>query len=984
MPEKTVFISYNHGDSEVADRLKSALEAAGIEVRIDKAVMDAGANIQEFIESSVRDTDVTLSLVSNRSLESAWVAMETITAFYSEKLQNDKKFIACYIDDDFFKNNYRITATKRIDAKIEEIEEFIREHQSLKIDTQDLNSQLDRLYALRNSLGSILQRLRGSLTLDIRDEKFDESLRTILRTIGQPTASPSKRRKVELEIARKLLNDLSDSWRYTPLGGSARKKNIEMETVFEVKPFQVEPMSRGDRQQFETRQFRDAVNEILQIQRAVLLGEPGSGKSTTLYKLTADLCRKAIEDDDAPIPLLVPLGKWDVADQPLVSFIEELYPVLGDLLDQMLAENRVALLLDGLNELRVDQRDNKYKQVEHLIISHREIIAIVSCRELDYPPDKIDLKCDRINIIPLDPIRIRKFVTNYLDQEKGEALFWKLAGLYASDAYERFITDMKDKLAEPDQVFWTESELPSGIKWSWFGDDNWRWQNWVKTRETLSMMELASNPYMLMMLTGVYEEQNELPENRGDLFKSFIEKLLKRDKVPESEQKHLINGLAKVAYQMQIRRAEDDGERSASTVLPLEKVNTILGNRGVYLARSTNILSTGDPVRFTHQLLQEYFAAKYMDIEISEGRLTATEIWKPDHWWERTNWEEAAILLAGLYNNDCSKIVNWITEANPEVAAMCIDRSGAQMADVTRDQLRKQWLPRLTDLRKEPDPKARAAVGRALGLVNWDDRRGVGNTEIITEAGQKILLPDIDWAEIPEGEFQYGDESEYAAKPQKLTLPTFFISRYPITYAQFDAFLKDPEGYQNRLWLDGLAADDDDDRQMDDQYFEFYNHPRDTVNWYQAIAFCRWFSWRLGSTYDLKKVSKWAVRLPTEFEWEKAARGTDGRIYPYKGKYSPKKANTHNTGIGKTSAVGIFQNGASPYGVMDMSGNVLEWCLSDYEKPQLDPGKEKLNTKNARILRGGSWYLNQDFARAVYRNLNYPAFVSATSVFGWC
>ncbi len=229
-----------------------------------------------------------------------------------------------------------------------------------------------------------------------------------------------------------------------------------------------------------------------------------------------------------------------------------------------------------------------------------------------------------------------------------------------------------------------------------------------------------------------------------------------------------------------------------------------------------------------------------------------------------------------------------------------------------------------------------------------------------------MTLPDIDWVEIPGGEFRYGDNSQRAASPQKFSLPTFYISRYPVTYKQFQAFLDDPEGYANPQWFEGLAANDDN-RRMNEQYFKFSNHPRETVNWYQAIAFCRWLSWRLGGKFDLEKVADWAVRLPTEFEWEKAARGTDGRIYPYKGDYDPARGNTHDTGIGQTSAVGIFPNGASPYGVMDMSGNVWEWCLSDYQKPEPDAGKENLRSNASRPLRGGSWNDNQDFARAVCR-----------------
>ena len=234
-------------------------------------------------------------------------------------------------------------------------------------------------------------------------------------------------------------------------------------------------------------------------------------------------------------------------------------------------------------------------------------------------------------------------------------------------------------------------------------------------------------------------------------------------------------------------------------------------------------------------------------------------------------------------------------------------------------------------------------------------------------------IPTINWVTIPVGEFQYGHDSEYAAKQQKLMLPTFHISRYPITYAEFQMFMDDPEGFVDPRWFEGLAANENE-RQMDEQAFKFANHPRENVNWYQAMAFCRWLSWRLGGGTDLKKVSDWAVRLPTEFEWEKAARGTDGRIYPYGNDFDAAKGNTHETGLQQTSAVGIFPNGASPYGVMDMSGNVWEWCMSDYHNPAPDAQQENLRTDNWRVLRGGSWVNYLMLARAVYRHISFPAY----------
>jgi formylglycine-generating enzyme required for sulfatase activity len=352
--------------------------------------------------------------------------------------------------------------------------------------------------------------------------------------------------------------------------------------------------------------------------------------------------------------------------------------------------------------------------------------------------------------------------------------------------------------------------------------------------------------------------------------------------------------------------------------------------------------------------------------------LKATDIWPADRWWERTNWEEAVILLAGLYGDDCTKVVEWTARANPEAAARCVTLSGAALAEATRDRLRSEWIARLTDLKRDPRPEARAAVGRALGLTGWDNRKGVGVVRVSLGSGSSVLLPDIEWVEIPGGEFKYGDTSEYAAKPRMLTLPTFHISRYPVTCAQYQAFLDDPEGCADPRWIEGLAAGEDD-RRVSEQYFKYANHPRDTVSCRQAMAFCRWFSWRLGGGSDLKKVDEWAVRLPTEFEWEKAARGTDGRVYPYEGDFDAPKCNAWETGLHQTSAVGIFPNGASPYGVMDMSGNVWEWCLSDYDKPATEALKENLRSEGIRVLRGGSWLNFRDYARAVYRYVIHPS-----------
>ncbi len=181
----------------------------------------------------------------------------------------------------------------------------------------------------------------------------------------------------------------------------------------------------------EVRRFEDAVPELQAIRRAVLLGEPGAGKTTTLYKLAADLIDTALLDRSAPVPLMVRLGLWTDAAEPLADFLRRSVAELGAGLDQRLANGRGVLLLDGLNEIPAGQQAKKVAQVDRFLARVPEVMAVVSCREQDYPAERA-LALDRVTVAPLDPLRIYEFVHNYLDRDygsdAGDDLFWKLAG----------------------------------------------------------------------------------------------------------------------------------------------------------------------------------------------------------------------------------------------------------------------------------------------------------------------------------------------------------------------------------------------------------------------------------------------------------------------------------------------------------------------------------------------------------------------------
>ena len=182
--KKRVFISYNHHDSEIANKLKEKLSAKNIQVVIDSEGMQAGEDIKEFIEKSVRETGVTISLVSATSLLSAWVAMESINTFYHEKTDTKKKFIACFITDDFFKRNFTDEALDHIDGEVKEIQNLITARMEKNRSIRDLQNELTRMTELRNNMDEITRRLRESLCIDIRGEMLETNFSKITDAVN--------------------------------------------------------------------------------------------------------------------------------------------------------------------------------------------------------------------------------------------------------------------------------------------------------------------------------------------------------------------------------------------------------------------------------------------------------------------------------------------------------------------------------------------------------------------------------------------------------------------------------------------------------------------------------------------------------------------------------------------------------------------------------------------------------------------------------
>jgi formylglycine-generating enzyme required for sulfatase activity len=246
-----------------------------------------------------------------------------------------------------------------------------------------------------------------------------------------------------------------------------------------------------------------------------------------------------------------------------------------------------------------------------------------------------------------------------------------------------------------------------------------------------------------------------------------------------------------------------------------------------------------------------------------------------------------------------------------------------------------------------------------------------------------MTLPQLLWCYVPAGEFIMGSDKNYDdEKPQHtLTLPDFYMSRYLVTYQQYQAFENAPDFADERWWV---GFPEGEKHKKYDQEFQFANHPCETVTWYCAMAFGRWMTYHteklqlpllvwdntareiIEAPYQHMKIT-----LPSEAEYEKMARGEQGLIYPYGNDFDPNKANTFVTALKMTSAVGVFPAGESPYGVSDASGNVWTWTRSIYKNYKYDnnDGREdkKDDMRSIRSLRGGCWFTVEDRVRASYR-----------------
>ena len=505
---------------------------------------------------------------------------------------------------------------------------------------------------------------------------------------------------------------------------------------------------------------------------------------------------------------------------------------------------------------------------------------------------------------------------------------------------------------------------------------------------------IATNPQMLTMLAVLFVAANRLPEQRALLYHECVEWLIKRRAdglAAYGGIRAALSHLQAIARGFQEARDahgqhRDALERDAVIELLRKRTQTDRYEAGELLhGLEVNvglIVADGARVRFHHRTFQEYLVARAITDSDSPAEMLGEHLLDPQ-------WSEVVALTAGLLAMGGEERLKTFLEAvigpavpprerapRVGVAARCLeDLVGWGVRTVILEPLRKaldEALPVLSDPKQEIAESVRIEV--AAGLGRTIDPR---------------LTDQKRWVTIPAGPFWRGaapddDQAYDNEKPAgKVQVSEFWLQRWPVTVGEFARFVHDAQGYADPQWWDqpegwdwrkqkSITTPDNWADQLDGPT----NVPVTEVSWWEARAWCRWYT-----TVAPELPDGWVVRLPTEAEWEKAARGgltlANGRrnLSPHRAYPWGKTWNAANAADEALCSVGCFAAGNGPYGAWDQAGSVWEWCLDWFADAYLSA--EEVDPAGAlsgesRVLRGGGWRSSTRNLRVSCRGYNEP------------
>jgi len=718
----------------------------------------------------------------------------------------------------------------------------------------------------------------------------------------------------------------------------------------------------------------------------VLLGAPGGGKSTFVNYLTYVMALALLEPQGkwleqlpgwklgATLPVRVILREWvkwiaprklrSPNSQAMWDYIKYDLESHGfgssfEPLKKQLQERGGLILLDGLDEVpdAAEQREILKAVIEDFAHATGLCRIVVTCRPYAYQKSEWMLSgFSTISIAPFNPDQIKDFIRS-----------WYNAVVQ--------VTGMNSDLAETKA------------------------NSLIAACQLPYLIPLAEQPLLLTLMATLHTSRGNLPDDRADLYEDCVKlmldywqqsKLVRVNGHVESERgildalgvsrdrlEQALNRIAFVAHERQgkMRRRQYGtgnfgGEELRKALAPmlgnsLDKARTVVH----YVRTRSGLIVEREPdtYAFPHRTFQEFLTARYL-LNSEDFPSNLADWARSDRSW----WHEVYLLAAGharpyafgqaialineLCHTDCH--AGRPISGEDAYAAMLAARAAVeidlrQRAQTPRYQATleklQDWLAGIID-QGSLSAKELAEVGDLLNALG-DLRPGVA-----------CPVPAL--VTVPAGEFSMGE----GAQQHRFGLGEYRIGKYPVTNAQYRRFVEDG-GYtvkHKELWLQiGWEYLEKNNigkpKWWDTQPWNLDNHPVVGVSWYEAVAYCNWLT-----TMDSQGRR---FRLPTEAEWEKAARGVDGRKWPWGDAFENERANTRECAIGQTTSVGLFANGTSPYGALDMAGNIAEWCNSvhgDYPYFAKD-GRERLESNAPRCVRGGSWRYGLSFASCAHR-----------------
>lgn len=759
-----------------------------------------------------------------------------------------------------------------------------------------------------------------------------------------------------------------------------------------------------------------AIEALIVHPRLVLLGDPGSGKSTFVNFVAHCLTMHLLQPKSGwlgrlpgwpsttpLLPVVITLRDFarcyadtlpeNAEPSHLWNFIVERLvaqnlPQATQPIEQALQSGFALLLLDGLDEVpTLAQRLFARNAVRAFLGRYPKSRALITCRVLSYQPPtkgKPDLRLVELptsELADFDEKKIQRFIQAWYTE------LGRLKTVKVEDV-DALVAHLQTAVQRPD------------------------------------LASLAPTPLLLTVMALVHTHQGHLPDARALLYEETVDILLWRweqiklggqENAPRLRQYLIEAGrtdidlkrvLWKLAYNAhaatksdasdddRIDISEHDLEIALAALKPLpdhdggdrnwalKVIDVIKSRSGLMLERQPNVFT------FPHRTFQEYLAGAELASQKQFAR-KAAELARQGILWREVILNAVGRLI--YVNGDPEKALALISElcpekeSNQENAWRSIWLAGDVLQEIGINRAcETSWGSDLTE-------RVRQRLARliTLGCLAPMERARTGNTlaklndprlEVTTIDGMQFCL--VAPSPFVMGSEQVSDDEKPQHTNAHLNYP-YWIARYPVTVAQW------------RLFVDATQLSFDRW-----QYNSRLNHPVVAITWHEALEFCHWLNKLFATTLP----KGYCFSLPSEAEWEKAARGGEqlpqqtmvrsmqeglaipqstelvvnpipDRDYPWQGKFDSNKANTSETGISDTSVVGCFPDGASLYGVLDMSGNVWEWTRSAYKSYPYDPGDGRENVQAmdvTRVLRGGSFTFNARGARCACRGRFFP------------